>query len=136
MRTIICGLSLSFLAACGVDETVFIPDYADQYCETMLGCVDPAALNFDGISTKDDCLAIIGPEVEDTVGRCDYSPKKAKRCLKAMEGMGCPGDGQTVEDVIPLECSEVSSNCSAPKETGTTGGTTPTGTTPTGGSGE
>ncbi len=130
MRTL--SLTLLLLAGCGVDETVFIPDYTDLYCDALIECTDPAVLTFDGIDGKDDCLSTVGPELEDEVGRCDYSPKQAKRCLKAMEGMGCPGEDQSLADILPLDCATVSENCTAPKETkttGPTGGTT--GTTPT-----
>lgn len=135
MRTILCGLLLTTLAGCGIDETVFIPDYTDLYCDTVMECTDPAVLTFDGIESKDDCLGIIGPEIEAEIGYCDYSPKAAKKCVKAMELMGCPGEGQTVEDVLPVDCAAVTQACNPPKSTAPTGtaptGTTPTGTTPT-----
>jgi len=66
MRTILCGLSLLTLAACGIDETVFIPDYTDHYCQALMDCDDPAVLTFDGIESKDDCLGMVGPEIEKT----------------------------------------------------------------------
>lgn len=131
MRTFLCGLTLATtLAACGIDETVYIPDYTDLYCDAVMDCTDPAVLTFDGIESKDDCLAMVGPAIEAEVGYCDYNPKQAKKCLQAMETMGCPGDGQTIDDVIPVDCSGVTSACNPPKNTEPTG-TTPTGTTPT-----
>lgn len=138
MRSLGFG-ALVALAACGVDETHFIPDYADLYCDTVMSCSEPALLLFDGIETKDDCLAIVGPAIESEVLNCDYDPKSAKRCLKGMEGMGCPGEGQTVDDVLPLDCAQVSSICkepvTEPTGTGTATGTATGGTT-TGGTSE
>lgn len=131
MPTVSRGLPLLILlAACGVDETVFIPEYSDNYCAKLVECTDAAVLRFDGIETVDDCLAVIGPEIEAEVQSCDYSPKNAKRCLKAMEGMGCPGPDQAFDDVLPLDCGQVSSSCS-PAAADTNESTT----TPTGGSG-
>lgn len=130
MRATLCGISLLTLAACGVDETVFIPDYADYYCQSVMDCTDPAVLTFDGIGSMDDCLAIVGPDLEAEVGYCDYNGKAAKKCLQAMETMGCPGVDQTVDDILPLDCAQVLSACSPPKDDptgGTTGGTTTTG---------
>ncbi len=116
MHLLTRGFALSVLVACGVDDARFIPEYTDLYCQAFMECTDPAVLQFDGIASKDDCLAIVGPEVADEVGRCAYSRKHARRCLKAMEGMPCPGPDQSLDDVLPADCAEVSTACAAPKE--------------------
>lgn len=112
MRNWIGGLLLAgTLSGCGLDETVFIPEYADLYCEAALRCGDPAVLVFDGLSTMDDCLSVIGPEIEGDVERCKYRGGKAKKCLEALEGLACPPEGTSIDEVLPLECSAALTEC-------------------------
>ena len=137
MRAILAGLTLMTLAGCGIDETKFIPEYTQLYCEKYMECSDQAVRVFDGIDDIDQCLGTVGPQIEAEVGYCDYNPKAAKKCIKAMEAMTCPGEGQFLDDVVPLDCSEAVNACNPPAEDtkdDPTGGTEPTETT-TGGTG-
>ncbi len=111
MRTALYGLSLLTLAGCGLNETHFVPDYADRYCDAVLACSSPAQLTFDGVSTHDDCLALIGDQVDTWGGGCKYKGGKAKKCLEAMETLACPAEGKLLDDVLPPECDEVYIKC-------------------------
>ena len=125
------GLWLLWLVGCGVDETVFIPDYAELYCDKAMSCLDESVLAFDGIASQQDCLAVVGPAIEDGVGRCEYQGREAKSCLKAMKDMACPQQGESLEAALPVECDQVLINCSPiqPPDDTTGGSGTPTGTT-------
>ena len=131
MRAILHGLPLLLLAACGVDETVFIPEYTELYCAKVQECLGEPTKVFDGLGNKDQCLGTVGPEVEDMIGYCDYNPKAAKKCLSAMANMGCPGAGQSVDDVLPLDCSEALNACNPPADEEEDTSPDPTGTEPT-----
>jgi len=111
MRTACIGLCGLILAGCGLDETYFVPDYADRYCEAMLACASPAQLTFEGITGQDDCLGLVGPDIDAWGEGCKYKAGKAKKCLKAMEALACPAEGQTLDDVLPIECDEVYIQC-------------------------
>lgn len=113
MRTALYGLSFLTVAACGLHETHFVPDYADFYCEALLTCSSQAQLTFEGVSSADDCLALIGDDVDTWGEGCKYKGGKAKKCLVAMSSLTCPTDGQTLDDVLPLECDEVYTKCDA-----------------------
>lgn len=113
MRAMLCGLFLS-LAACGPDETKFIPEFADAYCDFVLECEDPAVLTFDGITSHDECLEVYGPEVEALGFGCKYKAKQARRCLQAMEVAACPAEGTTLQDGLPAVCNEVYIDCEVP----------------------
>jgi len=113
MKSALCGLSLLTLASCGLHETHFIPDYADLYCDAMLSCSTASELNFDGVASHEDCLGLIGSDVDGWGEGCKYKGGKAKKCLKAMEVLTCPGEGKLLDDVVPLECDEVYIKCEA-----------------------
>lgn len=113
--TILFGLFWS-LAACGPDETKFIPEFADAYCDFVLACEDPALLTFDGVVTHEDCLAIYGPTVAAMGHGCKYKPGKASRCLRAMEQATCPADEDVpLDQALPSECYEVYIKCVVPQ---------------------
>ena len=128
MRKWMGGLLIAgVLSGCGIDETVFIPEYADLYCEAALRCGDPAVLVFDGLSTMEDCLSVIGPEIEGDVARCSYRGGKAKKCLEAMQDLACPPEGTSIDEVLPLDCAAALTECAQVVEpvgsTNTSGGT-------------
>ena len=111
MRAMLTGIMLLALTGCGLDETVFIPDYADAYCAQAMSCADAATLAFDGMSTLDDCLAQVGPDIEAEVAVCKYRGGKAKKCITAIENMSCPPDGVAFDQFLPVECESVLIDC-------------------------
>ena len=112
MRTVMSGLLLAVLAGCGVDETVYIPEFANLYCQLTLDCGDTAVLVFEGIGNLDDCLAVVGPEIEAEVSVCNFKGKAAKKCLAAMEQMTtCWPDDSSLDDNLPPECADVLVDC-------------------------
>ena len=119
MRSI--GLLL-LLAACGKDkgipEAEFIPDYADLYCENWLDCQDLAELQFDGLATKEVCLALTGPEIEVYGVGCErYDGENAELCLKDMASLECPAEGKEIGSNLPASCQTVFDKCvGAPAE--------------------
>ena len=128
MRKWMGGLLIAgVLSGCGIDETVFIPEYADLYCAAALRCGDPAVLVFDGLSTMEDCLSVIGPEIEGDVARCSYRGGKAKKCLEAMQDLACPPEGTSIDEVLPLDCAAALTECAQVVDpvtsTNTSGGT-------------
>jgi hypothetical protein len=66
---------------------------------------------FEGIASHDDCLGLFGADVEAWGESCKYKGGKAKKCLKAMESLVCPVEGETLDDVLPIECEEVYIKC-------------------------
>jgi hypothetical protein len=128
MRIVASGLLLTILAGCGVDETVYIPEFANLYCQRTMDCEDNAVLVFEGFATLDDCLAVIGPEIEAEVSGCKFKGKAAKKCLNAMEKMTtCWPDDSTLDDNLPQECAEVLVDCALGRAATT--GSTSAGTT-------
>ena len=111
MRVVLYGLCGLSLASCGLDESYFVPDYADRYCDAFMSCSSSAQLMFEGIASHDDCLGLFGADVEAWGESCKYKGGKAKKCLKAMESLVCPVEGETLDDVLPIECEEVYIKC-------------------------
>ncbi len=130
MRAMFTGIMLLAASGCGLDETVFIPDYADAYCQKAISCLDPAVAAFDGMATQEACLSVVGPEIEAEVAACKYRGGKAKKCLNAMENMSCPPEDIAFDDYLPIECDIVLIACGAVEDqsssttTETTTGTT------------
>ena len=108
-------LVLLSLAGCGVDETVFIPDYADLYCDLKVQCADPVLEVFDGSEGKQACLAVEGPRIDKWGTDCRYRGAKAKQCLEEMAVLGCPGGDTPIEAVIPTVCNEIYQDCELPQ---------------------
>jgi hypothetical protein len=106
------------IAACGPGKSKFVPEYADGYCAYLFECVDPAQLTFDGILSVDDCLAEVGPAVDDLMQACKYHKGKAHDCLKELELVPCPAEGEPIESGLPAVCSEVWTECPNPPADG------------------
>ncbi|MFT4627306.1 MAG: hypothetical protein ACI8PZ_005988 [Myxococcota bacterium] len=102
------------LAGCGVDETVFVPDYADAWCKLERECSDPATRVFDGTDSLADCLAVEGPRVDNWGEGCRYRAAKAQKCLEEMLMVGCPGGNAPLTSVIPPVCNEIYPDCELP----------------------
>jgi hypothetical protein len=116
------------VAACGVSEGKFIPDYADVYCARRIECSDPATLVFDGIDGPADCVASFGPELSADGEGCKYKGGTARKCLDAMETVACPAEGEGFDTVVPPICEEVYIKCiatSTPADDGTNADTGP-----------
>jgi hypothetical protein len=103
------------LSGCGVDETVFIPDYVERYCALQVECFDAALAVFDGVESKQTCLAIEGPRVEAWGAECRYRGAKAKQCLEEMASLTCPSGDTPLDAVIPTVCTEIYLDCELPK---------------------
>jgi hypothetical protein len=99
------------LCGCGPGKTKFVPEYADAYCAFLFECGDPAQLTFDGMLELEDCLSVVGPEVDQQLATCKYHKGKAHDCLKALEVAPCPDEGEDFESAIPPVCDEVWTEC-------------------------
>ncbi len=108
-------LALAFVG-CGPGKTKFVPEYADGYCAYLFACSDPAQLTFDGLLTVDDCLAVVGPEVEALMSTCKYHAGKAHDCLKQLEVATCAPEGEPVDQGLPGVCIEVWTECGPPAD--------------------
>lgn len=103
-------LALASVAACGVKEEEFVPEYVDLYCAAWLDCTDPAELVFDGIDGVDYCLATFGPVFAEKAETCKLKKGKAKKCLDSMALLTCPSEG-ALDDALPLVCLDVWHKC-------------------------
>jgi len=111
MRWHVAMAGIFGLAACGVGKGNFVPTYAAAYCDYVLACSDPAQLTFDGVLSLDDCLAVVGPELEVQADTCNYNPGVAADCLDAMAILQCPAEDASIDDGIPPVCLGVFEAC-------------------------
>lgn len=123
MRTF--GWLVVALAGCGPGKTKFVPEYADGYCAYLFECGDPAELTFDGILSVEDCLAVVGPEVDLLLATCKYHAGKAKDCLDGLSVAACPAEDQPLEAGLPPTCGEVWTDCPPPPADDSPENTTP-----------
>lgn len=108
-------LLLSSLMGCGIDETEFIPEYAELYCSLQVQCADPVLEVFDGGASKQECLAVEGPRIDKWGTDCRYRGARAKQCLEEMAMLGCPGGDTPLEAAIPTVCNEIYLDCELPE---------------------
>jgi hypothetical protein len=117
------------LSGCGIDETRFIPDYTEQYCALVFDCSESATLLFDGIGDQERCAGLVGPVVEAQLETCEsYDGKAAKKCLKDMGDLTCPGPGVSLDSTLPSVCDDVFVDCKETPEQGNVPNETDTGT--------
>jgi hypothetical protein len=77
-------LSLLALAACGPSRESFPDDYADAYCDFVLGCPDLA----DNVESRDACVDEIAPWVDGMLAERPerWDAALAQECLTALDG--------------------------------------------------
>lgn len=122
MRSLVAFLIITTLTGCGWSESKFVEKYAETDCAYLMECLDPAVLTFLGWDTTQDCVDDRGTEIVTEAQGCEYNRKAARTCVKGIEEMTCPADGE--EPDYPPECSEVYFDC----DEGDTGDTGDTGT--------
>jgi hypothetical protein len=108
------GAWLALAVLCGscsyYDESFFVPEYAEIYCDLVMQCGTGAEMTFDGYDSKKECLAKEGPRIDDWGEGCTYKHKAASACIEEFGGAKCPGSGD-VDAAVPAVCGDVYEDC-------------------------
>ena len=111
MRVLLGGLVLS-MAGCGPNSEHYVAEYVDLQCAFALECYDEAVLEFYGWDSQETCVSDFGAQVATAVEGCaTYDKAAAKQCLKEMEALQCPAEGE--DPTFPLICDTVYGDCEA-----------------------
>jgi hypothetical protein len=99
----------ALLVGCNPSETKFIDQYVAAECDYRVTCYDPAILQFYGYADAEGCVASFGPEFVTQHQGCTYDAVAAKQCVKALEELSCPAEGEDPAD--PEICGQVFTMC-------------------------
>jgi hypothetical protein len=100
------------LAGCKMDGDEFVGDYTNAYCTYALACFEPAVLEFEGWQSEGECVESFGPDYAGQYEGCEVDSKTAKQCVKQMDALGCPAEGDDPGESLPEICATVW-NCPA-----------------------
>ena len=105
MRSVLVVLCALAFTGCRWSEARYFDAYAEADCTFLMDCLDPAVLNFLGWETLDDCIQDKGTQAVTEAEGCEYNPRAARPCVKGIEEMTCPPDGE--EPDYPPICETV-----------------------------
>jgi hypothetical protein len=108
-------VAFASLFGCGPSQESFVEKYVAAECDYRIACYAPDILEFYGYSDVAGCTASFGPEYVTDHQGCTYDKKSASNCVKALEGLACPADGEDPAD--PDVCSQVLTGCTDGSDT-------------------
>lgn len=91
-----CAALIAAMVGCGWSEGRYLERSAEATCEWTVECYP------DLYEDLDACLADL---TQDPADDCDYDRKSARKCVKAIEDLDCPGPAGVPE--LPEACRDV-----------------------------